>query len=363
MQYILYSLLALLILTITYPITPFIFLIAFILMCAGLYEPKWVIWSKNEKRCTRLRVMKWYGTISCIAIILVGARGLNPTETIRPTITKPVVTLPQTDEKEQLPSEKPQIDGIRPLEIHFIDVGQGDAILVSYGDFEMLIDGGDNKYGNAVVAYLEGQGVDTIDYLIGTHMDADHIGGLDDVLEAFEVLTIIDSGTSKNTKTYRDYWQAVQDEGAIYMEDEMMQITIDDFLSLQIIETGDDYKDENDNSVVVQVNYLDTKILFAGDMEKEAEEASIHLFEDVAILKSAHHGSRTSSSLEILEQMTPEYVVISCGQGNKYGHPHQETLDRYEAFGMEIYRTDLHGTVVCTISPDGSIGWETEKSH
>ncbi|ONI39188.1 hypothetical protein AN639_11125 [Candidatus Epulonipiscium fishelsonii] len=248
-----------------------------------------------------------------------------------------------------------------PVDIHFIDVGQGDSIFINYGDFDMLIDAGDNSSGDTVVNYLKEQGVKALDYFVLTHMDADHIGGADEVLEEFKVENIIDSGdTDKTTKTYENYKLMRNAENAAYKEDTSMNIHIDEHLNFKIIETGDSYKDENDNSVVIEMVYMDTKVLFTGDMESAAEKAFMEFAEEVDILKSAHHGSKTSSTEEFLDKVDAEYVVISAGKDNKYGHPHTQTLERYNERDMEIYRTDLDGTILCTIWPDNDITWITE---
>ncbi|OON95196.1 MAG: hypothetical protein ATN36_08870 [Epulopiscium sp. Nele67-Bin005] len=249
-----------------------------------------------------------------------------------------------------------------PAHIHFIDVGQGDAIFIQCGDFTMLIDAGDNGKGDDVVDYLKQFDITELDYFVATHMDADHIGGADEVLEAFEVKNIVDSGaTKKTTQTYERYVVARDNEGAYYREDDNFTVKVNDNLSFNFIETGDNYSDENDNSVVIEMVYLDKQILFTGDMETQSEMASLDLFRDVDILKSAHHGSRTSSSEEFLDIVKAEYAVISAGEGNKYGHPHQEVLDRYDERNMEVYRTDLDGTIICVIDTKGNISWTTEK--
>ncbi|OON92111.1 MAG: hypothetical protein ATN32_09950 [Candidatus Epulonipiscium fishelsonii] len=248
------------------------------------------------------------------------------------------------------------------VSIHFIDVGQGDAIFIDYNNFDMLIDAGDNDAGDKIIKYLKEQGVETLDYFVLTHMDADHIGGADEILNAFQVENIIDSGdTDKTTKTYEKYKLTRNSEDAIYKEDSNMNINVDENLNFQIIETGDSFKDENNNSVVIEMTYMDTKVLFTGDMESNAEKVFIEFAENIDILKAAHHGSKTSSTEEFLDKVDAEYVVISAGRNNKYGHPHAQTLERYNDHDMEIYRTDLDGTIICIIWQDNDITWTTEN--
>lgn len=249
-----------------------------------------------------------------------------------------IVTLP-----ESTPAEK-------ELNIHFIDVGQGDAILMDYGDYEILIDGGNNKDGKTVAAYLQEYVDGPLDLMIATHPDADHIGGLDTVLQAYEVAHIIDSGEVKTTKTYQDYWNAALTEGCPITYDADMTIPLgnDNAPILTIIETGDGYKDSNDNSVVSRLEYGDISLLLTGDMEQKAETASLHKFRPATVLKAGHHGSSTSSSQAFLDLVQPKYVVISAGKNNSYQHPHQAVLERFFQKGATVYGTFRSGSICMT---------------
>lgn len=233
------------------------------------------------------------------------------------------------------------------LTVHFIDVGQGDAILIDNKDFEVLIDVGNNKDGKAIVTYIKEFIDGNLDLMIATHPDADHIGGLDDVIKAYDVSKIIDSGATKDTKTYQDYWQAAQNEPKCkVLYDDDMVIDLGYGATIKIIETGDNYKDVNDNSVVAQLNYREISVLFTGDMEQEAEAASLSKFGKVNVLKAGHHGSKTSSSQKFLDVLKPEYVIISAGKENSYGHPHKAVLERYFNNSATVYGTFRSGTIV-----------------
>lgn len=364
MRYLAYVLGGILFIALLRAISPIIFLIAIIGLVIGLGSPGLVVKTKKASRRTRGMVVKWYGALAILAIVvgnLFGTFDMTQLEILFETNQKK-----ETVNNSDITQESIDSSSIADyLEVHFIDVGQGDAILINYGDFEMLIDAGDNKYGTTVSDYLKELSIENIEYLVGTHMDADHIGGLDNVLNDFTVDHIIDSGTYKDTKTYRDYWGAVQNEvdtlGAVYQKDEDMTIVVDDDLTIKIIETGDDYKDENDNSIVVWLTYIDKDFLFTGDMEAHAEKSSLDKFGDIDVLKSGHHGSRTSSSETFLDITKPEVAIISCGQNNKYGHPHQETLDKYEDRGIEVYRTDLQGSIIVRVDQEGNMSFNTMK--
>ena len=235
------------------------------------------------------------------------------------------------------------------LRVHFIDVGQGDATLIDYGQMEILIDGGDNKAGNTVVSYLSSYVDGPLDYLIATHPDADHVGGLDDVLAAFQVNEIIDSGYPATTKTYQKYWAAAQAEpDSILTFDEDRVIPLGPDTVLSVIETGDAWTTPNDSSVVCQLICGNVTVLFTGDMSQTAEQASLSLFGDVDVLKVAHHGSASSTCKEFLQVVNPEYAVVSYLVGNSYHHPTLKALQRLFDQGTTVYGTGKSGSIILT---------------
>ena len=234
------------------------------------------------------------------------------------------------------------------LRVHFLDVGQGDCVLIDCGETEVLIDGGTNSAGTSVVDYLAGYVDGPLDYLIATHPDADHVGGLDAVLESFEVKEVIDSGRSANTETYRDYWTAVEAEGCTISYDENRLIALSPMAALSIIETGDDWSDSNDCSIVCQLTCGNVQILFTGDISQQVEQAMLPLFGDVDVLKVGHHGSASSTCAEFLSVIKPEAAVISYGLDNTYGHPSATALQRLLGAGTAVYGTGKSGTVVLT---------------
>lgn len=247
------------------------------------------------------------------------------------------------------------------IQVHFIDVGQGDSIFIDAGDYDILIDGGDNKYGQTVVSYLNSLGTDDIELLISTHPHADHIGGLDTVLNHFKIEEIIWSGETSDTITFKDYWSAVISEGSHYKEDSKLTYNIFEGLDLKIIETGDRWSNTNDYSVVTLLDYNDVEILFTGDMEKDAELSSLNMFSDIDVLKVAHHGSHSSTSQQFMNVIKPEYAVISSGLNNKYGHPHNETLQTLNQYNVNVYRTDEKGNIILT-TDGNNITFNTKPS-
>lgn len=237
------------------------------------------------------------------------------------------------------------------IKVHFINVGQADSIFIDYGDYDILIDGGNNADGETVVNYLKQLKTDDIEIMVATHPHEDHIGGLDNVLKAFKVETIIDSGQKHTTQTYKDYINAVAAEkkqGAKVILDKDMTFDLGDGISFKVIETGDGFENTNDNSVITLLDHNNIEFLFTGDMEAEIEKKNLSKFIDIDVLKSGHHGSKTSSSIEFLNKIKPEYAVISAGEENKYGHPNIETLKKYKDRGIQVYRTDKQGSIVAT---------------
>ncbi|MCF0123503.1 MAG: MBL fold metallo-hydrolase [Ruminiclostridium sp.] len=242
--------------------------------------------------------------------------------------------------------------GTPTLQVHFINVGQGDAALIDYGNVEVLIDGGDNKAGPTLVSYLSSYIDGPLDYVIATHPDADHVGGLDDVLAAFQVNEVIDSGRSSTTKTYQQYWTAaVNEPNSILSYDENRTIPLGVNTVLSIIETGDNWDNSNNSSVVCQLTCGNVKVLFPGDISDTVERASLHLFGDVDVLKVPHHGSKTSSCMEFLQVIKPEYAVASYAVGNSYHHPTSQALQRLISMGTTVFGTGKSGTVI--LSTDG----------
>jgi beta-lactamase superfamily II metal-dependent hydrolase len=242
------------------------------------------------------------------------------------------------------PTSEPQAAG---FSVHFIDVGQGDAILVETGDADILVDGGPS--GSAVLPYLAGQNMPDIDLLVATHPHADHIGGLDGVLAQYDVREIWTNGASADTQTYHDFAAAVAAEGTVQREIRRGYSTQFGALTLAALHPTDPLTgDTNGDSIVLRLSCGSVDVLLTGDATADSEASMLgdpSLKLDADVLKVGHHGSSTSTTNAFLDAVTPADAVISVGADNTYGHPAQDTLERLAAHGTTVYRTDLNGTV------------------
>lgn len=232
---------------------------------------------------------------------------------------------------------------------HFIDIGQGDSILLDCGETEILIDGGDKSPG--VVGYLNNYVDGALEVMVATHPHADHIGGLIAVLDAFEVEEIWLNGDTSTSKTYQDFMSLVNTEGASVYEAERgnsIEVGVLSFLILHPVRPLVD--DTNNNSIVFRLSYGNVDFLFTGDAEQEAEASILEsgLTVQADILKVGHHCSRTASSAQFLDAVKPQVAIYMAGEGNRYGHPHKEALSALTQAGAMIYGTDINGTIIVT---------------
>lgn len=245
------------------------------------------------------------------------------------------------------------------MEVHFIDVGQGDSTLIKAGDHAMLIDAGDNSEGTAVQSYLNSQNVEKLDYVIGTHPDADHIGGLDVVIYKFDCKKVFMPDIASDTKTYDDVIQALKSKNQKAQVPKLGKTYSLGDATFTVIAPVKEYGNETNNwSIGIVLQYGENRFLFTGDAEKEAEDDILAKGEDISadVYKASHHGSKTGSSDDFLDKVNPEYAVISCGEGNKYGHPSAQTLNNFRSRGIKTFRTDNQGTIVA-YSDGKNITW------
>lgn len=249
------------------------------------------------------------------------------------------------------------------MEVHFIDVGQGDSTLIKCGGQTLLIDAATADKGTAIQNYLTKQGVEKLDYLILTHPDSDHIGAAAVIITKFEIGQVFVSNFEKDNSTYRKMIQALDDKR---LKAEVPKVGSTFTLGsavCTVLAPNRTYDDPNDASVALLVQNGENRFLFTGDAQEEAEEDILANGLDLKadVYKAGHHGSRTSSCEELLDAVEPEFAVISCGEGNSYGHPHAQVLNSLRARDIKVYRTDEQGSLIA--SSDGtSITWNAAPS-
>lgn len=237
------------------------------------------------------------------------------------------------------------------LKVHHIDVGQADSILIqSPGGKTMLIDAGNNPDGRNVVTYLKQQGVNKINIIIGTHPHEDHIGGLDTVIQSFDIGAVYMPKVSSNTKTFEDVLAAVKNKGLkVTTAAGGINLDLDTDLKIEMFAPNSSKYDEiNNYTAVCKVSYGNTAFLFDGDAEEVSEKEMINKGYNLKadVLKVGHHGSSSSTSMEFLDKVNPRYAVISVGKGNDYKHPNKSTMEKLRNKGIPVYRTDQCGTII-----------------
>lgn len=317
---------------------------------------------------------KWLAAVGvAFVLFIVGAVNAPPSENIQPPQTvagekgesadtnksKDVTNSNSNSSEHSLPAESEENEEIAQqgvsgqLKAHFLDVGQGDSILIQLPNGQnMLIDAGTSEAGGSVVSYLKEQGINKINYLVATHPHADHVGGMIAVVQSLAIDRVYMPRVSHTTKIFENLLETIKAKGLKINKAEA-GVTIINQEGIKagfIAPCGSGYERPNNYSAVVKVQYGNTAFLLTGDAESVSEQEMIasgtNLKADV--LKVGHHGSKSSTTQAFLSSVSPKYAVISCGAGNSYGHPHQAILDRLKKAGVQTYRTDIQGTVIIT---------------
>lgn len=236
------------------------------------------------------------------------------------------------------------------MEVHYINVGQGDSTLIKCGNQAALIDAGDDSKGTLIQNYLKKQGIKKLDYLILTHPDTDHIGGAPVIITKFDIDKVFVSNYEKDNKAYQKLIQALDNKRLKCSTPEAGTGYPLGTATLTILAPNDEYDNPNDSSIALMVQNGSNKFLFSGDAGEDAEADILSNKMDVSadVYKAGHHGSKFSTSQDFFNAVSPTYAVISCGEGNAYGHPHAETLNTFRMNGVDVYRTDEDGTIIAT---------------
>lgn len=269
---------------------------------------------------------------------------------------------PKTEYAENVQTAKKQ--DASEAEIHFLDVGQGDAALIKCGEEAMLIDAGDNAKGTAVQLYLQKQGIKELKYLVLTHPDSDHIGGADVIITKFDIGTVLMPDYQKDNKTYEEVVNALKAKRKKAYAPLVGEVYGLGDGAFTVLAPNKEYGDSNNSSIALLFQLGETGFLFTGDAEEEAEadmlQNGLSLHADV--YQAGHHGSSTASTEAFLTSVNADYAVISCGEDNSYGHPHAEVLNRMRTMGMKVYRTDEQGSIVAETDGE-TITWNCAPSE
>lgn len=239
---------------------------------------------------------------------------------------------------------------ISDLQVHFLDVGQADCALLRCGDADILIDAGNVDDSSYIVSYLQKQGVEQLDLVICSHAHEDHAGGMAGILAVFPTAEIWSATKAYSSKCFDDFVRYADQQGLELQIPAPGKTASYGKLSLTVLGPVDSYSETNNTSIVVKATFGSRSFLFTGDMEKDAENDMLDSGANVKadVLKVGHHGSDTSSGYRFLYEVDPLYAVISVGEGNSYGHPHEEPMSRFHDAGVTVYRTDLLGEILVT---------------
>lgn len=254
---------------------------------------------------------------------------------------------------EAVKTEKIPVTAGHEMQVHFIDVGQGDSILIeSPSGKTMLIDGGVKGAGQQIVSYLKELEINKLDIVVATHPDADHIGGLIPVLDNMTIEQFYDSGKVHTSQTFVEMLTRIDEKNIPYHVPKIGDdIEFDKDVNVKVLNANDQATDNNDASIVLKMTYGNVSFLLTGDAGVALEKEMLQYDVKATVLKAGHHGSNTSSSEEFIQAVKPEVTILSYGEDNKYGHPHAEIVDRLQAIGSKIYATADLGTI--TVSTDG----------
>lgn len=258
---------------------------------------------------------------------------------------------------------KASVNSSSMMEVHYINVGQGDCTLIKCGTQTMLIDAGDNNQGTKIQLYLKKQGIKKLDYFIITHPDADHCGGADVILYKFDCDTIIMPNCTNDTNTYRDVVDTMKYKGYKTTFPVVGQTYTLGSAMFTILGPTENNANINNNSVVILLRNGNTSFLFAGDAEYEEERCILNTGLPIKcdVMHIAHHGSDSATSDEFFMAAAPQSCVISCGKDNKYGHPHSGVMNKIKNLGCDLYRTDEQGNIIAT-SDGVNIIWSCSPS-
>lgn len=272
----------------------------------------------------------------------------------------------ETSTPEETPSPTPEVEEIpSSLELHFIDVGQGDAILVRCDGHNMMIDGGLPAQSSKIYSYLGKLDIDHLDYIVASHGHADHVGGLSAALNRVTVDTALSSISDFDGEQFQDFKRYLEKQNVVITVPTVGSVFSLGGASFEVLGPTRASSNENNMSLVLRLTYGSFHALFAGDAEYDEEQDIMNTGKDLQsnVMKVGHHGSDSASGYQWIYKIHPETAVISCGRSNIYGHPEENTLSRYRDSGAKVLRTDLQGDIIVSVKPDGTYTSEVEKGQ
>lgn len=312
-------------------------------------EPKGKLFIKKVGLPTIISLSLMFGSISLTDPTI----DINSVESANTVKNSNESNKDKNSEENKDKEEKPAVvEKVEESELHFINTGNSDSILIKQGDKAALIDAGDNDDEQRVVNYIKDQGVTELEYVFATHPHADHIGGLDAVVDSIKIKNMFVSNGDADTATYRDFVNSMSNKGlspSAPLLNSEFKLGTGVFKVLSVANESD----PNNNSIVLLYTNGEDKVLLMGDAEAEIEN-KINV-EDVDLLKVGHHGSNSSTTKGFINKVKPEYAVITAGENNKYGHPHKETMDTLKSMNIKVHRNDECGNIVFKSTGKGLI--------
>lgn len=241
--------------------------------------------------------------------------------------------------------------------VHYINVDQGDSILIQVNNKNLLIDSGPKSHKRQLIKYLNSLGISSLDYVIATHPHDDHIGNMNTIINTYKVRSFYAPKVYSYTKSFEQMIEALKTKNLkiIPIKRGCNTINLGNHTLTEVFSPiNDEYDNENNYSAVIKISFGNTSFLFTGDAEKEIEDKLLSLHDDIScdVLKVAHHGSSSSTTESFLTSVNPKYTVISAGRNNIYGHPDKETLSKLNKYSIDILRTDIKNNI--TFISDGS---------
>lgn len=241
-------------------------------------------------------------------------------------------------------------DQLTELKIYFVDVGQADCILVSNNGEYALIDAGNSADGKKLVTYFKSLGIQSFKYVIGTHAHEDHIGGMDDIIYNFSISHFFMPNVITTTKTFENVLDALEAQNIAFETPNINDTFVLGDVKFMVLWVGFSKTDLNDTSIVLKGVYKDNSFLLTGDATTNVEKKILDSDLKSDLLKVGHHGSQYSSSAHFLKKVDPKYAIIQVGKNNDYGHPKQVVLDKLNKMGVQVFRTDLNGTIIASLN-------------